>query len=112
MVFFTLLPIFVAIADGLCEEITVAYDKAGVLVDMRPAQVKEKYGTLRFYVDFESSEERAELHKEIRHIIRRWEEKSATVCERCGAVGKYRGDLSYVLTLCDICYQQRKMDLK
>jgi len=34
---------------GLCLDITKAYEEANVPVDMVVAQVKEKFGTLRFY---------------------------------------------------------------
>lgn len=38
---------------GLCRDITEAYEKAGRPIDIVVDQVKEKFGTLRFYYHFE-----------------------------------------------------------
>lgn len=47
---------------------------------MRADQVKEKYGTLRFYMNCETDE--------ISEIIKEYEKKSAFVCEECGKPGR------------------------
>jgi hypothetical protein len=47
------------------------------------SQVKEKFGTLRFYMHSET--------EEMSKIIRYYEEKSETTCEECGAKGQLRG---------------------
>lgn len=49
----------------------------------RASQVKEKYGTLRFYL----SGGTAAMHK----IVTDAENQSAKTCERCGKPGKLRG---------------------
>lgn len=55
-------------------------------------QVKEKYGTLRFYVS---------AHDEnIENLIKDAEKKSAVTCEHCGKDGKIRGDFWYYVA-CD-----------
>lgn len=46
----------------------------------RASQVKEKYGTLRFYMSSETDE--------MEDIISTMEEESETTCEECGAPGK------------------------
>jgi len=56
------------------------------------AQVKEKFGTLRFYVHGGD----ADLHYRIQIA----EEKSATTCERCGQPGVLRSG-GWLKTLCD-----------
>lgn len=56
-------------------------------------QVKEKFATLRFYVD------RAE--EEIYDIIDRACDLSAHICEECGEPGRPRTDRSWMQTLCD-----------
>jgi hypothetical protein len=67
----------------------------------RAAQVKEKFGTLRFYMTH--------------HIdgfdgpIREAEGKSAVTCEKCGVPGKLR-DTGWLFTLCDECHEARQKD--
>lgn len=58
-------------------------------------QVKEKFGTLRFYYDGGDPY--------IAGIVDMAESMSACTCEECGSPGKIRGD-SWVRTLCDKHY--------
>lgn len=57
-------------------------------------QVKEKFGTLRIYVDGYTDEDDA--------IISRAEKKSENTCEMCGKVGHIRGAHWYMVR-CDDC---------
>lgn len=59
----------------------------------RAFQVKEKFGTLRFYMALGQTDE-------MTAVIREAEEESARTCERCGAPGSRRGR-NYIATLCD-----------
>jgi hypothetical protein len=54
-------------------------------------QIKEKFGGLRFYCDFEWGLEESKL-----------EERSLSICEECGRPGKPRGG-GWIKTLCDSC---------
>jgi len=56
------------------------------------SQVKEKYGTLRFYCHSETDE--------MSRIIRYYEHKSAETCEECGKTGTLRG-YGWLSTKCD-----------
>lgn len=58
------------------------------------SQVKEKYGTLRFYTTYET--------EEMSQLISIAERKSAITCETCGKLGK-RNNYGWVTTLCDEC---------
>lgn len=58
------------------------------------AQVKEKFGTLRFYM--------TTYDDEIENLICKAEVKSGKTCERCGKPGKLR-DSGWWVTLCDAC---------
>lgn len=58
----------------------------------RASQIKEKYGTLRFYL----SGGTPEMYK----ITDEAERKSRETCERCGKPGKLRGDY-WVYMACD-----------
>ncbi len=59
--------------------------------ECRAAQVKEKFGTLRFYMSLETDE----MHS----LILQAEEESARTCEDCGAPGK-RTRGGWIRTLC------------
>lgn len=64
----------------------------------RALQVKEKFGTLRFYYDNGSDEAHTLVHEA--------ELKSALTCETCGAAGNLRGT-GWLRTECDECHKQR-----
>lgn len=64
----------------------------------RASQVKEKFGTMRFYLSHGTDE----MHK----IVDEAERKSATVCEECGEEGKLRKG-GWLHTLCDVCFGGR-----
>jgi len=115
----------------MCAEITAAYEAAGREVDIVVDQVKEKYGTLRFYYHHEDQETairafdclpgspslriqsgHSSLHQKVAEIVDKYEERSAYVCEVCGQPGILRTDLDWVLTLCDEHYQPKKETVK
>lgn len=58
-------------------------------------QVKEKFGTLRFYVDGGTDE----MHK----LINEYEVKTEITCEMCGAPGERTTTNGWVKTLCNTC---------
>ena len=69
------------------------------------AQVKEKFGGLRFYVDGADDE--------VRGMVRMAESMSYKVCEDCGAKGSARKG-SWIRTMCDPCaetWSQRRAAL-
>lgn len=63
-------------------------------------QVKEKFGTLRFYI----GEGTSDIHKRIVKA----EIESATICEVTGKPGKLRTDIGWYRTLCDEEYEKVK----
>jgi len=64
-------------------------------VEMYAVQVKEKYGTLRFYMNFET--------KEITDLIEDAEALSSQTCDNCGSFGKMR-DKGWLEVKCDDCF--------
>src|ERR1700743_2345957 len=60
-------------------------------------QVKEKYGTLRFYMSCET--------EEIRDLIHEAEALSSQTCESCGDTAKMRGS-SWLEVKCDTCFRR------
>src|SRR5262249_3378428 len=77
------------IIDKLCAEIQAIADKDGL--EVRAAQVKEKFGGLRFYVDGGNDK--------IRAAISRAEAASGETCETCGKPGKIVG-ISWMYCAC------------
>lgn len=64
-------------------------------------QVKEKFGTLRFYVSGASDE--------VNNYITFAESMSAHVCEECGAPGESRND-GWIKVLCDKHHSERNKE--
>ena len=60
-------------------------------------QVKEKYGTLRFYINGGTDE--------VYDLIDEAEDLSEKTCEYCGAGAELRTDMSWIQTLCDEHYE-------
>jgi len=67
--------------------------------EMYAVQVKEKYGTLRFYMSSETDE--------IIDLISDTEALSSQTCESCGAPARMRG-FRWVETKCDKCWESKK----
>jgi len=67
--------------------------------DCVATQVKEKFGTLRFYLDGAGDAERA--------AVRQAEAESAVTCEQCGMAGELRQG-GWLKTLCDRCDEARR----
>jgi len=64
----------------------------------KAAQVKEKFGTMRFYMTTETDE--------MEKLINEAEAASAVTCEYCGAAGTLRTQ-GWCFTLCDKCDVER-----
>lgn len=78
----------------LIDELSAKLEPLGVVA----AQVKEKYGGLRFYIHTGSDE--------AFDLIEEAENKSYEICEQCGEKGKARGG-GWIMTLCDKCDEAR-----
>ena len=89
----------------LCAEITEIYNKNGLETDIEILQIKEKYGTLRFYYHIPSND--CAINNTIFETVKKWEEKSEEICESCGADGVLRKLGGWVCTLCGGCYKKQ-----
>ena len=58
-----------------------------------PVQVKEKYGSLRFYMSTET--------EEMSDLIEKAEDRSIHTCEICGAPGTLRSKFRWLFTRCE-----------
>ena len=113
--------------DEMCTKIQAVYDENESEPDLIIDQIKEKYGTLRFYYHFRKDNldiqavdftggpsvriktgKGDKLHERIAKIVSWGEERSCEICEKCGNPGKTR-DLAYIQTLCDECFQKLRI---
>jgi hypothetical protein len=86
----------IACGDGwykLIDELSAKLEPLGVVA----AQVKEKFGGLRFYLETGSDE--------AWDLVSKAEEQSYKICERCGETGRPRGR-GWIKTLCDECEEK------
>ncbi len=65
------------------------------LEGLKVHQIKEKYGTLRFYTNWDNDELSA--------LVDKAEERSAITCETCGKPGGIKGDRYWVYVACEGC---------
>jgi hypothetical protein len=90
------------IIDMMCSNIQHHIDwknRDGIVVKQVVAvQVKEKFGSLRFY--YEGGDET------IDGIVTMAESMSGVTCEQCGSPGVQRGS-SWIKTLCDKHHEER-----
>lgn len=63
-------------------------------------QVKEKFGTLRFYLHGDEGSH---------DIVGEYEQKSGETCEDCGEPAKVENDHGWLRTICDDCKKKRKL---
>jgi len=68
------------------------------------AQIKEKFGGLRYYAD-------GDVDEQMDGMIDFAESLSYTICEECGAPGKLRGG-GWIRTLCDKHEEERQARYK
>ena len=70
-------------------------------------QIKEKFGTLRFYYQLDNAvgEETAQI---VDKLVQVAEGKSSETCETCGKPGSERDNHRWIKTLCDVCHEQRE----
>lgn len=90
--------------DKFIEPINKLEEKLAKALEELPVieQVKEKFGTLRFYTDRGSPE--------VHNYISFAEAMTAVTCEECGAPGESRND-DWIKVLCDKHYKERAKDM-
>ena len=85
-----------AFGEQLCEELRLALLNADDvdLFEYRVMQIKEKYGSLRWYGNF--------YNKEINEILENYGELSEHICIRCGAPAT-KMSTGWISPWCDSC---------
>jgi hypothetical protein len=94
-------PGWIQLVRRMLDEMIGALKAAGFQrADLRIMQMKEKRGTLRCYY-------RAPL--DLERIVDKYEDKSAVICEQCGALGHMRNGM-YITCICDSCARKYKVE--
>jgi hypothetical protein len=89
-------------------EIAKKYPSTDGELRIRVAQVKEKFGGLRYYVDYHNMND--DDIQQIEFLIRNAEMKTFVICEDCGGNGEKVSPRRYWMkTLCPDC--QNKYDM-
>ena len=86
------------VGDGwykLLEELVLKISEVDKERAIRVVQIKEKFGTLRFYVSWST--------EEIDKLIEEAEKKSSNTCDICGGVSKVKNKNGWLHNICDIC---------
>ena len=87
------------IIDDLCSKIQTHVDVSGNQI--AAAQVKQKFGALRVYID--PSDPETEVDALIYQMIREAEQASETTCESCGSPARIQSKNRWLQCLCDSC---------
>ena len=82
-------------------QLVISLDAALIKIDpeYKIAQIKEKFGGLRYYVSLECDDSSRER---IYNLINVVEHLSLVTCEECGQPGKITGGV-WIKTLCESC---------
>lgn len=94
------------IIDKLCKDIEEILTTLGT-VNIKVVQVKEKFGGLRFYIEWDPETQRTELElsNKIYTTISAAENESMKTCEECGQPGKQTTIGNWIQTLCNKHYE-------
>jgi hypothetical protein len=86
--------------DQLCGCIQSYIDENEKDYQLEATQVKEKFGTLRFYTNGEM--------ENIGGMIWLAEYMSGCICEKCGSTDKVTQTKGWIVTLCQKCMKERE----
>lgn len=89
------------IIDELCRKIQYRIEQEGYGDGVKVTQVKEKYGTLRFYLNGEDDE--------MYEYICEAEKKSAQTCEICGSDAVLDDSKFWYTTICEKCKKEGRV---
>jgi len=84
-------------------------DLAAIDPEYELNQVKEKFGTLRYYIELsDTARARPDASERANELIAEAERASATICEQCGQPGSAKKTAGgWYKTLCDTCSGDR-----
>jgi hypothetical protein len=93
--------------DKLCTDLENIIKNSGLPLEdasFRAEQVKEKFGTLRFYI----SGAHELIHEAVYERINQAEIESSRTCEHCGEPGKLDNSFGWIKTYCEKCKKGKK----
>jgi hypothetical protein len=91
-----------SLIDGLCAFIQMLVETQK-LPQVEAVQVKQKFASLRFYINSGTDE--------IYNIIHFAEDLSTKICEHCGSmneVSRYTSPCSWIISLCKLCQEENE----
>ena len=91
-----------AFGERMCEEIREALIEDNYLDKYRISQIKEKYGTLRWY-DFGATQK-------VHDIISKYEYISGFICQYCGSPYAKTFNNGWISTICENCAKISHLD--
>jgi len=93
-------PLLIKLMDKLYPLI----EKEDMFIDFKIMQIKEKFGSLRFYILIGTDE--------MYSVINEAEELSTHICEECGSLENIVYTKGWIQTLCITCGNKSKKDYK
>jgi len=93
----------IAFGEEICKEINDLLKKVNYENEYRILQIKEKYGSLRWYDDGVPKE----ISKDLYSVIAKYERISARTCINCGAPAT-KISTGYILPFCEECAKKYK----
>ena len=99
----------IEVGDGWRPLVEYGYNLLKDYPCLSAAQIKEKFGGLRFYVDHDYEHGKCKDVDEWYEVEQILECLSLLMCEQCGAYGKQRTG-GWVKTLCDSCHSKHEAD--
>lgn len=89
---------WIPIIDKMCQEMMDYYEKNPDVPIQRCVQMKEKFGTLRFYLEAYT--------KELDIIINKAEKSTSKICLKCGSKDDVKPTKGWIKYLCKECTNQ------
>jgi len=89
--------------DTLCNHLTFNIERNGA-PQLEAIQVKEKFGTLRFYIHGGNNEQYAAIH--FAELL------SGDICERCGSNQEVTQTQGWIKTLCKECLDKERNEIQ
>jgi hypothetical protein len=71
--------------------------------EIKFVQIKEKFGSLRFYIWVDMKDAK-ELYTKAREIIQKYEMEASTTCEQCNKPSNLQTINGYMYNVCDSCF--------
>ena len=95
----------------LLKKLTTELKEIDVQKQIKVFQVKEKFGSLRFYVEYDKENILEPwLYKKANDIISKYESMSETTCEVCGKVGKIKSINHWLRCRCPECLTETRVE--